>query len=122
MTVALSYIVMLCYVSVSIGHQRECVQQQGPRGLVEKAILAATALAMVLVSISVAAALCSMAGVPATMILSEVIPFLGELSTVSGSAVACGNVACGLTLPPSLPTSLPSCLSLILRQPLQCWR
>ena len=72
---ALSYVVMLCYVSLAVGHHSERGHQA--RSMVERGILAATGLAMVVVSILVASALCSAAGVPATMILSEVIPFLG---------------------------------------------
>jgi hypothetical protein len=86
MTVALSYVVMLCYVSFAIG-------KRGPgeegRRIGERLMLAATGLVMVLVSILVAAAFCSVTGVPATMILSEVIPFLGPCNDVCPCAWSC---------------------------------
>ena len=78
-TVMLSYVVMLCYVTFSVGRGgAKEARREGTRArsLVQRGILAATALGMVAVSILVAAALCSVLGVPATMILSEVIPFL----------------------------------------------
>lgn len=75
MTVALSYVVMLCYVSFAIGKRHGLGEER--RSVAERLMLAATGLVMVVVSILVAAAVCSVTGVPATMILSEVIPFLG---------------------------------------------
>ena len=89
-TVIASYLVMLCYVTFSVGRSSERGRMGaaeggrlsrgqdtiGDRSLAERAMLAATGLVMVMVSLLVATAVCSVMGVPATMILSEVIPFL----------------------------------------------
>ena len=73
-TVLMSYAVMFMYVSLSIGRQRnsEC----SPRRLKERILLASAGIFMVIVSLLIACTLCSLFGIKATLVLSEVIPFL----------------------------------------------
>ncbi|EKX55271.1 hypothetical protein GUITHDRAFT_99052 [Guillardia theta CCMP2712] len=73
-TVLMSYAVMFMYVSLSIGRQRnsEC----RPRRVKERILLASAGIFMVIVSLLIACTLCSLFGIKATLVLSEVIPFL----------------------------------------------
>uniref|UniRef100_A0A7S0EGY1 SSD domain-containing protein n=1 Tax=Hanusia phi TaxID=3032 RepID=A0A7S0EGY1_9CRYP len=73
-TVLLSYAVMFIYVALSIGRQRnpEC----RPRRVSERVLLASAGIFMVVVSLLVACTACSLLGIKATLVLSEVIPFL----------------------------------------------
>lgn len=72
LTVAISYILMFCYITVSLGEFHECKTL-----LVEsKFTLGLFGVLIVLVSVISSLGLFSYIGVPATLIIVEVIPFL----------------------------------------------
>ncbi|KAG8178263.1 hypothetical protein JTE90_018810 [Oedothorax gibbosus] len=72
LTVAISYILMFCYITVSLGEFHECKTL-----LVEsKFTLGLFGVLIVLLSVISSLGLFSFVGVPATLIIVEVIPFL----------------------------------------------
>jgi Niemann-Pick C1 protein len=69
-TVIISYSAMFLYVSLALGEFR-C-----PIAVHSKFLLGLGGIVMVIMSISISVGLCSLFGLPATLVISEVIPFL----------------------------------------------
>ncbi len=69
-TVIISYSAMFLYVSLALGEFR-C-----PVAVHSKFLLGLGGIVMVMMSISISVGLCSLFGLPATLVISEVIPFL----------------------------------------------
>ena len=73
-TICVSYIVMFVYVAYALGrHPPSCADPPKPRN---RAILGLCGVVIVGMSLVAAASVCSLLGVRATLIISEVIPFL----------------------------------------------
>jgi len=73
-TIAISYVLMFIYITISLGHIEKC--SIGSFMIESKITLGMFGVFIVLISVSASVGIFGFAGIPATLIIFEIIPFL----------------------------------------------